>query len=111
MLLGIGIGPLYITVFFLYHLYLLLVTSILDLVTHCCVCLVFCGWDGWGKDGWVGFCFLPFGYGVGDNFLFKHLFYFILFYFITSSLAWGYPISDNTVFHGCPGVKQNTSKS
>ena len=35
----------------------------------------------------------------------------ILFYFITSSLAWGYPISDNTVFHGCPGVKQNTSKS
>ena len=31
--------------------------------------------------------------------------------FITSSLAWGYPISDNTVFHGCPGVKQNTSKS
>ena len=23
-----------------------------------------CGWDGWGKDGWVGFCFLPFGYCV-----------------------------------------------
>ena len=32
---------------------------------------MFCGWDGWGKDGWVGFVFLPFGYGVGDNFLFK----------------------------------------
>ena len=34
-----------------------------------------------------------------------------IYLFITSSLAWGYPISDNTVFHGCPGVKQNTSKS
>ena len=23
-----------------------------------------CEWDGWGRDGWDGFCFLPFGYGV-----------------------------------------------
>ena len=23
-----------------------------------------CEWDGWGRDGWDGFSFLPFGYGV-----------------------------------------------
>ena len=31
----------------------------------CLTCV--CGWDGWG-DGWVGFRFLPFGYGVGTFF-------------------------------------------
>ena len=32
-------------------------------------------------------------------------------YFITSSLAWGYPISDNTVFHGCPGSNKIHQKA
>ena len=42
--------------FLIYHLFLLHVSLKVDLVTHCYVCLVFCGWDGWGQDGWVGFC-------------------------------------------------------
>ena len=48
------------------------VTLILDLVTHCCVCLVFVDGMGGGRDGWDGFRFLPFGYGVETFFLFKH---------------------------------------
>ena len=63
--MGVGIGPLYITVlgFFFppYHLCLVHVTLILDLVTHCCVCLVFVDGMGGGKNGWVGFCFYLLG--------------------------------------------------
>ena len=44
--------------------YNLHITLILDLVTHCCVCLVFVNGMGGGRGGWDGFCFLPFGYGV-----------------------------------------------
>ena len=40
------------------------ITLILDLVTHCCVCLVFVNGMVGGRDGWDWFCFLPFGYGV-----------------------------------------------
>ena len=59
MHLGVEIGPLYIYIVlfsFFYHLCLLHVSVILHLVTtHCCVCLVFCGWDGCGDRivGWV----------------------------------------------------------
>ena len=37
--------------------------------------------------------------------------YGLIFIFIRSCFAWGNPISENTVFHGRPGVKLNTSKS
>ena len=40
------------------------VTLILDLVTHCCVCLVSVDGMGGGRDVGGGFHFLPFGYGV-----------------------------------------------
>ena len=63
--MGVGIGPLTLLFFFSspYHLCLLHVTLILDLVTHCCVCLVFV--DGMSGGRMVGLDFvLPFGYGV-----------------------------------------------
>ena len=55
-----------------YHLCMLHVTLILDLVTHCCVCLVFVDGMGGGKDGWVGLRFFIFWVWCGDIFLSKH---------------------------------------
>ena len=79
--LGVGIGPLYIIVFFFFFFFfflifiilpvMLYIILILDLVTHCCVCLVFVKGMGGRRDGWNGFCFLPFGM-VWRHFLFKH---------------------------------------